>query len=79
MRLTELQRAERDLAKAYCWRQRRYRVNSWGTKTGAGNCFSDDNMAKEITALENRVEELGGDVRVCLSRGRAMADAKERG
>lgn len=70
MKLTDLQQAEKALTKAYRWRTRRYRVNSFGTRTGAGNCLNEENMAREITDLEDRVEQLGGDLRRCLEIAR---------
>lgn len=76
--VTPLRGAERALARAYAWRQRRYSVNSFGTRTHGGNCLNEQNMAREIEALENLVEELGGDTRACLDRGREMADKQEK-
>lgn len=32
----------------------------------------------DVAQLENLVEELGGDTRLCLERGRAMAGEKEK-
>jgi hypothetical protein len=66
------------LARAYAWRQRRYSINSFGTRAGGGNCLNESNMAREIEELENLVEKLGGDTRSCLDRGRKMADKKEK-
>jgi hypothetical protein len=77
VRLTDLQRAERELVRSYYWRTRRYRRNSFGTSHGGGNALNEENAAAEIAALEARVESLGGDTRGCLERGRAMADKKE--
>lgn len=48
------------------------------TRARGGNCINEQNMAREIEQLENLVEELGGDTRLCLERGRAMAGEKEK-
>ena len=76
--MTSLRAAEKALVRAYAWRQRRYAINSFGTRTRGGNCLNESNAAREIEELENLVEELGGDTRVCLELGREIADKKEK-
>jgi hypothetical protein len=55
--LLTLKQASVRLTREYRDRSKRYAKSVHGR-----GCFSEDNMALTITALENRVEDLGGNL-----------------
>jgi flagellar biosynthesis chaperone FliJ len=72
----ELKKAKAKLIKEYRWRQRRYSQNVSGIRSNGNNCWNEQNMADQISRLEQQVEDLGGDSYECLKEARLLEDKK---
>jgi hypothetical protein len=60
-------------ATARLTREYRDRTKRYAKSVHGRGCFSEDNMALTITALENRIEDLGGDLRAIRDSAREGA------